>query len=574
MKSETQRQRQAMIVRLLLILAIGLPLLGVGGVAGYYFFAGWRARDLAGKAKVNLEEGNLRMAWLQISSAKDLRPEDQEVLRTAALIDARFGRAEALENLEKLGEKAQLTPEDLEARAEAAMRHGTDEQFEMAVSALAAAGKTVEAGKMRAGRHMRSGDLDSAIAETRKTVAESGDAETKLLLAQLLVQRYGPEFGEGRNPSGEALAARLEIPKLIDEAAAGAPGDEAYAFGFSTPLFVPEDRLRWAKVVMVAPRVESPALLQAAAFLVESGNTPSAEVHTKLRPLFDSAPLEQRALFAQWLAGAGLPKEALTLLSAQEAKQSTTAFSARAEAMLRLGNAEGVISEADSSGSASKDIVSLLKARAYYLRGLDPKGGASALREAMDAAAKTGRLDLVLAAGDALEATRVVDEKLVELCSESTVADYAFAMALDRFPARGQPAMMSSATERARRAAPESPRVQDYVRYDDIINDREVDLEKTASAMTESPGNVSVRVTHALNLLKHGLPTEAMAAFDEITVFASRLTPGQQAVLAAALSANGDDERALFVSRALDPNLLQPGEYKLIAPLRVRIDGR
>jgi len=574
MKSETHRRRRAASLRLLLAFIIGLPLLGAGGVAGYYFLAGWRARDLAGKAKVNLEEGNLRMAWLQINSAKDLRPEDPEVLRTAALIDARFGRAEALDSLEKLGERAQLTPEDLESRAEAAMRHGTDEQFETAVSALSKAGKTIEAGRLRAGRHMRSGDLDSAIAETRGTVAETGDAATKLLLAQILVQRYGPEFGDGLNPSAAALAARRELPKLIDKAAAGAPGDEAYAFGFSTPLFVPEDKLRWAKVVMANPRVDSPALLPAAATLVESGDTPPTEVHTKLRPIFDSAPLEQRALFAQWLAGAGLPKEALTLLSVQEAKQSTTAFSARAEAMLRLGNAEGVISEAESPGSAGLDVVSLLKARAFYMRGLDPKGVASALREAMDAAAKTGRLDLVLGTGDALKATRVVDEKLVELCGESTVADYAFAMALDRFPSRGQPAMLASAAERARRTAPENARVQDYARYDDIINDRAVDLEQTASAMPESPGNVSVRVTHALNLLKHGRPTEAMAAFDDVTIFASRLTPGQLAVLAAVLAANGDDPRALTVSRALDPELLQPGEYTLIAPLRARADGR
>ncbi|MFM8230632.1 MAG: hypothetical protein ACKOAL_05360, partial [Chthoniobacterales bacterium] len=92
MKSETQRQRQAMILRLVLVVLVGVPLLVGIGFAGYYFFAGWRARDLAAKAKVNLEDGNLRMAWLQISSAKDLRAEDPEVWRTAALSDARFGR--------------------------------------------------------------------------------------------------------------------------------------------------------------------------------------------------------------------------------------------------------------------------------------------------------------------------------------------------------------------------------------------------------------------------------------------------------------------------------------------------
>jgi len=503
-----------------------------------------------------------------------LRADDPEVLRTAALIDARFGRPEALDNLEKLEEKAQLTPEDLEARAEAAMRHGTDEQFEAAVSALANSGKTVEAGQLRAARDLRGGDLDGAIVETRKTVAETGDTAAKLGLARLLVDRYGPEFGGGRNPSGQALAARAEMPALIEAAASGAPGDEAHAFALSSPLFGPEDKLRWAKIVMTNPRVESPALLPAAAFLVESGETSPEEIHKRLRPLFDAAPLERRALFAQLLAGSGLPKEALGLITAKESMQSTTAFAARAEAMLRSGNAEGVIASAKSPGSATADVVSAFKARAYYQRGLDPKGGAGALREAMDAAAKTGRLDLVLATGDSLDASRVVDEKLVELCGESTVAEYAFGTAFARFSSRGQPAMLSAAAQRARRAAPESVRVQDYARYDDLINDREVDLEKTASAVAASPGNVSVRLTHALNLLKRGQPDQAMAAFDDVTIFADRLSPGQLAVLAAVLAANGDDPRALIVSRALDPELLQPGEYKLIAPLRARADGR
>lgn len=573
-RGRRRRQRRLAIIRFLLIVAIGLPLLGAGGAAGYYFFSSWRARDLAVKAKENFERGNLRLAWLQISSAKDLRADDPEVLRAAALIDAGFGRPEALDNLEKLGEKAQLSPEELEARAEAAMRHGTDGQFEQAVSALAEAGKAARAGQLRAARDLRGGDLDSAIVEMRKTAAETGDAASKLSLARLLVDRYGPEFGGGRNPSGEALSARAEMPGLVDAAASGAPGEEAHAFALSSPLFGPEDKLRWAKVVMGNPRVESPALLPAAAFLVESGETPPAEIHKQLRPLFDSAPLDQRALLAQLLAASGLPKEALGLITAQESMQSTTAFAARAEAMLRLGNAEGVIASAKSPGSATADVVSTLKARAYYQRGLDPKGGAGALREAMDAAAKTGRLDLVLATGDSLDASRVVDEKLIELCADSSTAEYAFGTALVRFSSRGQPAMLSSAAQRARRAAPESARVQDYARYDDIINDRAVDLEKTASAVAASPGNVSVRLTHALNLLKNGQPDKAMAAFDDVTIFADRLTPGQLAVLAAVLAANGDDPRALTVSRALDPDLLQPGEYKLIAPLRARADGR
>ena len=137
------------------------------GALGYHVFTGWRARDLAGKAKENVEQGNFRMAWLQINSAKELRSEDPEVLRAAALIEAGFGRPEALDHWQKLAGQTQLTPEDLSARASAALRHGTDEQFEQAVADLEKADKVSEAGELRAARKLRRGDL---IAPSSKLV--------------------------------------------------------------------------------------------------------------------------------------------------------------------------------------------------------------------------------------------------------------------------------------------------------------------------------------------------------------------------------------------------------------------
>jgi hypothetical protein len=45
--------------------ALALLALAVVGATGYWFFVGWRARDLALKARDNLENANYRMAWLQ-----------------------------------------------------------------------------------------------------------------------------------------------------------------------------------------------------------------------------------------------------------------------------------------------------------------------------------------------------------------------------------------------------------------------------------------------------------------------------------------------------------------------------
>ena len=64
------------------LLAACLLLLVVLTAAGWYLFTGWRARDLASKARESFEKGNYRMAWLQLKSARDLRAGDPEVLRT------------------------------------------------------------------------------------------------------------------------------------------------------------------------------------------------------------------------------------------------------------------------------------------------------------------------------------------------------------------------------------------------------------------------------------------------------------------------------------------------------------
>jgi hypothetical protein len=68
-------------------------------------------------------------------------------------------------------------------------------------------------------------------------------------------------------------------------------------------------------------------------------------------------------------------------------------------------------------------------------------------------------------------------------------------------------------------------------------------------------------------LLKAGRPGEALAVFDDLDVMVDKLPPGLRAVSAAVLHAAGDPS-ALVVVRGIDPALLSPGEYALIAPLR------
>lgn len=567
-KSETSYSRQRL-RRTLAIASIVLLLLAALGAAGYHFFTGWRARDLASKAKDNFERGNYRMAWLQINSAKDLRASDPDVLRAAAIVEAGLGRAEALAHLERLAERTDLTPEELQARALAALRHGTDEQFERAVADLEKSGKTSEAGEMRAARKLRRGDLDNAVAAARSAAESSDDPQLKLGLARLLVQRYRPEFGPGLTPSPTALAGSAEAVALIDALLTTPQRNEALAFALNQINTTPENRIRWANAAMESIETDNPALLPAAAVLVRSGQKTPQQIHEQLRPVFDAAALDRRAAYALWLTGAGMPKEALTLITAQEAGESTAAFGARTEALFATENLDAVFAAVEAGGNVDDDVRFAVKARAEYARDHDAKG-AEALGEAMVAAAKNGRLEMIIPTGDSLGASGVVDAKIAELCGDPAVADYVFRVARERFSSKGRSTLLSTALESARAAAPQGPAIRDYERHVALAGGKEVDEQETASASAAEPANVNFRITHALNLLRHNKPQEALQVFDTITVFADRLPPGQLAVIAAVLAANGDTDRARAAAAMVEPDLLLPGEYALIAPIRTQ----
>ena len=129
------------------------------GTVGLQFFIGWRARDLARKALANVEEANLNMARVQITSARSLRPDDPEVLRALAVIETKTGFAGAMETWQKLPPDLVLSPDELETRAVAAMRGGDEVQFGEALAALDKAGESAKASMLRAERNLSRGNL-------------------------------------------------------------------------------------------------------------------------------------------------------------------------------------------------------------------------------------------------------------------------------------------------------------------------------------------------------------------------------------------------------------------------------
>ena len=565
---------------MLAISAAALVALAVVGAMAFYFFQGWRARDLAGKALQSLEIASYRAAWLQVNAARNLRPDDPAVLRSAAIIESRFGMPSAMESWDRYADKRDLSAEDLLERGRAAAALGNEEQFQRAVDSLDAAGEATSAGRLRTVRSLARGNMDRAIEEARRAAATTDDPSMKLDLARLILRRHVDQLAAAPL-AGESQRAAQEMFAIVDSLQGTEKGEEALAFGLTFLLPGQEGQERWANLAMKNRDASNPALLPAATVMVDLGKAKPGELHAQLRPIFDAAPLDLRAAMVAWLTRQGMAREALTLITAQEAGESADAFMARTGALAKLGSWQAVIETVDAGGNTPLSLRLVTKARAEYAMRQQAQSGAKSLADAMRAAAREGALTAIVPAGDEMGGQAVVDTTLVELCGDPGVADEVFRMTRDRLSRRGPVAraQLAEAHTRALDAAPNAISVQDYARYLKLLtprsedeNEREtaeraVNPEDTARAVAAAPTDPAVRATHALALLKAGRPQEALGAFDDLTVFYNRVPPALQAVICRVLAEGGQKPAALQAMQAIDRKALTDGENGLLQEL-------
>ena len=566
-------------MRVLAVSAAAVVALAIAGAVAFYFFQGWRARDLAGKSLQSLEQANYRAAWLQVNSARGLRPNDPAVLRASAIIESRFGMPTAMDYWERLAEKTTLSPEDLEERGRASAALGNDAQFGRAVEALDAAGNQAVAGRLRTVRSLARGNMGGAIEEARRAVAATDDPAMRLDLARLLLRRHvdqlsvAPQAEESQRIANEMFA-------IVDSLQTTEKSEEALAFGLTFLLPGREGQERWANLAMQNKSAANPALLPAATVMVDLGKATPEELHGQLRPIFDAAPLAQRAALVSWLTRQGMPREALTLITAQEAGENTQAFAARTDALGKLSNWTAVIETVEAGGNVALSLRLATKARAEYALRQQAKSGANTLADALRAAANERTLTVIVTVGDEMGGQDVVDATLVELCGDPGVADEVFRITRDRLSRRGPRGqeLLKEAHARALAAAPNAVSVQDYARYvklltppDEDATEEEVvaskvDPQETAAAVTAAPNDPAVRATHALALLRAGRPQEALGAFGDLTVFFWRVPPGLQAVICRVLAEGGQVAMAQQAMQKVDQQLLTEQEIAVLNP--------
>ena len=562
-KQPSRRRRK--LKKLLLIFALSLVGVAVAGAVGYHFYAGWRARDLAVKARENFAAGNYRAAWLQLSSARSLRENDPEVIRSGALIETGFGRKGSMTLWDELARKITLSEEDRLERSVATLRHGTDEQFDTAIREYEGVGDLAKAGALRTARRVIRGDLDGAIVEARKATETTSDPFLRLDVAKLLRQRHASDFA---SPQQNTAQVKQEIIKIIDSLLDTEAAEQALAFGLGNLAPLPQEtRQRWTTRAMQRQATDNPAVLPAADAMVRGQDTTAAKIYGQLRPLYDAAPLDRRSSFALWLSSQGLAREALGLITAQEAADNTSAFLVRADALGRDGNWAAVLAATDKAPALSESVRLMTRARAELAMG-ENEAGLRSVQSAILAAAQEGRLVNMVESADTLGPVTgtAVNDGLFVLCGQTASADTAFRLLRRRLGRTEGTAAVVPAWQRAKEVAPDAASVRDFGRYQELLQSSLLTPEEAAAAVAENPAEIDPRINQALLLIRRNRQAEAAAVFDRFGITFRDLPPAQQAVLAAAALSAGDENLARSLVNNINLELLTPGEKALLKP--------
>jgi len=561
MLSTSQKEFRIFLKRAAIVAVLVLAL----GAVVLHFALGWRAKDLARKARESFDKGDYRTAFLQLFSARTLRKDDTAVVRSGAVLEGRIGSKESLELWDQLARQVELSDDDRLERTVATLRLGTDEQFSRSVREFEQAGDPAKASALKVARLVIRGDMDGAVAEARRGAEVSGDPYLRLDVAKLLHQRH--RVASSGDPA--AFEGRREMVAVIDSLLGTPAEEQALTFGLGN-LTLPDDvRERWVAGAMKDFSADNLALLPAIDAQVRAGTYTPEQVYSMLLPVFKSAPRDRRASLALWLANNGLAAKSLKLLTFEDAIADETVFAVRVNA-LALEKQWDELNRTVDAASVPESLRAITRAQAAAALGrLD--GRDASVRLAISAAAREGKLEPIVAAADGLGATAAANEELLVLCGNAGTAHAAFYLLRDRLGRTVGTKGLAEAYARAKTAAPDAPSVRDFARYLTMYEGGMPTFSETAAAVAEAPGSIPARVNHALLLLRYSKFDEAKGAFNGVTIFYPELPAAQQAVIAAVAGANGEKDLAGQLRAAINIKILDAKEKALLdqfAPAR------
>jgi tetratricopeptide (TPR) repeat protein len=503
-----------------------------------------------------LREGKGEEARMGLQAALRLDPKNGEALRLMARLRlAQGANAEALDKMRQLSESGQLSLSDLTAYATLAAREGDSALADRLVESAARGGNTVLRHLLRAQVNEAKNDPAGVEKELREAVAIDESGEAGMILARFLVARR-------LNP--QTAPEILEILKKTS-GRKDSMGMEALAMGLSAGLVPPQEWEAWITALREHPSVDAPRLLLADVAEIRLRPATKTEVVRRMADRLHGKPLGERSEGMAMAMRMGEPEIASGLLEPAEASGNAQLFAMWLDALSFQNRWPEILEALNREGQPLPETLKgLYTGRALVAMGKKEEGQR--------------------AYGKALEGAFQKREEFITAVAylgragEDFIFEQGLRKALEDSKGRAEVLRAVVPAVAGRRDAAQTRRVyeiaasmpgagEDLVLINDmdylsLVLGQPVDVQILAERSRANPRDFSLRVTHALALLRSGKAKQALQELEncEPDVHVATLPPQQKAVVAAALALSGRDNEAKGTLMTIPPMSLSKQE--------------
>lgn len=523
-------------------------------------FKSWRASGLADDAIAALEEGDGERAFRRAEAAIQLAPANARALRAVALIHLAAESPGAVAAFQSLLATGEATFEDRLNAVRAALSAG-----HVPVAARVLAGLSAEEPTdlryflLQAEYALGVGDPLSALHWLDQAMLHHPDAgEIPLLRGRILLTAPDAE----RRGEGVELLARLAE-------GGGWSARDAARFLLATDLGDSDLRERLAEFLGAPDNARTEDLLLATAVGIQQHPERRGELLDALeaRLLGRGNNVAARRDLAAWLTRHGEHARVDALLPTATALTREDWFLVWLDSQAARGNWEDI--ELVLSGRTvplADAVAQLYLGRAAAEMGR-PREADLAYQNAVTLAARDP-VTLVYVAGylGQVGQTGLQQQALQRLAANPALARFALQSQMTLAMRRGDTAEVLRVLEEKRRRWPQDQAVRSDLLYLSLLSGQRIaaGLAAALELLASQPQNVPLRITCALALLRNDQPAEALALFEKSDVELHHLLPGQRAVFAAVLQANGMDAAAREVAATIPAKALLPEEAGLL----------
>ncbi len=517
----------------------------------------WRSEQLAREAIKAMETGDWPLAQTKTIASFQLDPKNPAALRSAAKLNMAAGMPQALIFYRALVATGHATGEDRIHYSEALLREASYSAF---LQEIAEAGKQLPDDPriqlLLANYAFSAGDW-SAVGKILTPLLSSATLPLSLKTpaAEMLLAVPVPE------------SRRLAAEWVLGISSTKNPDSARLLDTLLSTSDIPQDlRNRATTAVEKIPGRRFEGRIQSATAHLRAHPGDREQVFQSLLKEANS-PDDRRAL-ASFFVRTGENQRALDLLPLATARTRKDSFLVWLDATAGLGRWDDVLN-ALKSGTVPLEpaLYNLFVARCQ-----EALGRQDVAESYFERAAETPTEDRALLfylAGYFNQQHRLPLAEIVlrRLAGDPLASRKAYESLVNLHRIRGNSKELLDVLEEMTERWPKDPAVANDVNYLLLLQERDIarTLERSRRLLEENPGLFPLKITHALALLRTGRATEGLELFANSEIQFGQLLPGQKAVFAALLKANGREDTAEAVRNGLKNSALLPEENALIA---------